>query len=648
MKLSVVIVSYNVKYFLEQALLSVCKAAINNMEIFVVDNCSCDDSVKMVREKFLEVNLIINTDNVGFSKANNQALEKCTGDYILLLNPDTVVAENTFQICADFMCTHTNVGGLGVKTIDGAGIFLPESKRGFPTPWVAFCKAFGLSTLFPKSKTFNQYYLGHISPETTHEVDILVGSFMWLRKTVIDKIGGLDNSFFMYGEDIDLSYRIQKAGFKNYYLADTTIIHYKGESTKKGSLNYVRTFYNAMIIFAKKHFTGSNAFIFIALMQCAVWFRAGLTLLSNIFKSIYLPVVDIILMTLGLYVLKNFWSEYYFQDVGYIKSKFFFVNTPLYVSIWLISIFFSGGYDEPISLRRILRGIFVGTIIIASVYGFLNTPYRFSRMLIILGAVWASCAIIGWRLLLHFCKTGNLNLSSDTIKNVAFVGTIEEGKRGLELLKQSPINTNIIGTISPETNFDEKNYLGALQNMDELIKIFCINALVFCSKDVAYTRIIQTMMHLNKRIEFKILPENVNSIIGSSDKNSPGELYTGDTRFQINTPTNKRNKRVFDIFLSLLLLLATPIWIFGKNNFLILKNIFPVLFGKKTWVGYENDSEKKLPQLKTYVVTPSFKFKNLTSETMGEINYFYAKDYSPQSDWRVVKSFFGMKFRNVK
>ncbi len=648
MKLSVIIVSYNVKYFLEQALLSVFKAAISDMEIFVVDNCSSDDSVKMVREKFPEVNLIVNVGNVGFSRANNQAIEKCTGAYILLLNPDTVVAENTFRICANFMDTHKNIGGLGVKTIDGAGIFLPESKRGFPTPWVAFCKAFGLSALFPKSKNFNQYYLGHISPETTHEVDILVGSFMWLRKSVIDKIGGLDNSFFMYGEDIDLSYRIKKAGFKNYYLADTTIIHYKGESTKKGSLNYVRTFYNAMIIFAKKHFTGSNAFIFIAFMQCAVWFRAGLTLLSNIFKSIYLPVVDIILMTVGLYVLKNFWSEYYFQDVGYIKSKFFFVNTPLYVSIWLISIFFSGGYDEPISLRRILRGIFVGTIIIASVYGFLNTPYRFSRMLIILGAVWASCAVIGWRLLRHFFKTGNLNLSSDTGKNVAFVGTIEESKRALELLKQSDINMNIIGTISPRADFDEKNYLGALQNLDELVKIFCINTLVFCSKDVAYTRIIQTMTHLNTRLEFKILPENVNSIIGSSDKNSPGELYTDDTRFQINTPTNKRNKRVLDIFLCLLLLLATPVWIFGKNNFLILKNVFPVLLGKKTWVGYESNSEQKLPKLKTYVVTPSFKFKNLTSETMGKINYFYAKDYSPRSDWRVVKSFFRMKFRNVK
>ena len=644
MKLSVIIISYNVKYFLEQALLSVRKAKTGDTEIFVVDNCSSDDSVQMMCDKFPEVKLIVNSENVGFSKANNQAIEKCTGEYILLLNPDTVVSENTFKVCADFMDANFDVGGLGVKTVDGAGVFLPESKRGFPTPWVAFCKAFGLSALFPRSKFFNQYYLGHLSPDETCEVDILVGSFMWLRKSVIDKVGGLDNSFFMYGEDIDLSYRIKKAGFKNYYLADTTIIHYKGESTKKGSLNYIRTFYNAMIIFAKKHFTGSNAFIFIALMQFAVWFRAGLTLLSNIFKSIYLPIVDIVLIAVGLYFLKNFWSAYYFQEAGYIKSDFLFVNAPLYVFVWCASIFFSGGYDEPVSLRRILRGIFIGTVIVSSVYGFLNAPYRSSRMLIVLGAVWASVAIIGWRFCLHVFRTGNLNLSSDALKNVAFVGTIEESRRGVDLLKQSDINSNIIGTISPAFDFDKKNYLGALENISELVKIFNLDEIVFCSKDVAYHDIISTMVLLKNRIEFKILPENVNSIIGSSDKNSPGELYSGDTRFQINTPANKRNKRVFDIILSFLFLATAPIWFFRKNNFqknnfLILKNIFPVLIGKKTWVGYENNKEKKLPKLKTCVITPSSAFNIFEPETIEKINFFYAKDYSIQSDWRIIKVF---------
>jgi len=222
MKLSVIIVNYNVKYFLEQALLSVRIASDGiETEVFVVDNNSVDDSVAMVREKFPEVNLIVNKDNVGFSCANNQAIEIATGDYILLLNPDTVVEEGTFRACVKFMDAHPDAGGLGVKMIDGSGNFLPESKRGFPSPAVAFYKAFGLSALFPKSKTFNHYHLGYLDDNETHEIEVLAGAFMLLRKTVLDKIGWLDEAFFMYGEDIDLSYRIVKGGYKNYYFPET-------------------------------------------------------------------------------------------------------------------------------------------------------------------------------------------------------------------------------------------------------------------------------------------------------------------------------------------------------------------------------------------------------------------------------------------
>ncbi|MEM6966645.1 MAG: glycosyltransferase family 2 protein, partial [Bacteroidota bacterium] len=284
MKLSIIIVNYNVKYFLEQALLSVRKAIPSiTAEVFVVDNNSVDESVQMVSEKFPEVHLIQNKSNPGFSTANNQAIRLAKGAYILLLNPDTVVEEDTFEKCVAFMDNHPQAGGLGVKMIDGSGNFLPESKRGFPSPFVAFCKTFGLSSLFPKSKTFNRYHLGFLDKNKTHEVDVLAGAFMLLRKSVLDEIGWLDETFFMYGEDIDLSYRIVKAGYKNYYFADTTIIHYKGESTKKGSLNYVKVFYNAMIIFARKHFVGEKARLFILMLQGAIYFRAFLTILSNFF-----------------------------------------------------------------------------------------------------------------------------------------------------------------------------------------------------------------------------------------------------------------------------------------------------------------------------------------------------------------------------
>jgi GT2 family glycosyltransferase len=288
MDISIVIVNYNVKHFLEQCLHSVFKSvkAINS-EVFVVDNNSVDGSCQMVREKFPQVKLIENKFNAGFSKANNQAIKQAIGRYILLLNPDTFVQEDTLKKCIDFCDAKTDIGGLGVKMIDGKGEFLPESKRALPTPLVAFYKIFGLSALFPKSKTFGKYHLGYLDKDKNHEVEVLAGAFMMLRKSVLDTIGLLDETFFMYGEDIDLSYRIIKAGFKNFYFSDTAIIHYKGESTKKGSINYVMVFYKAMIIFAQKHFTKKRANLYSILIHFAIYFRAALGIIRRVVSSYF-------------------------------------------------------------------------------------------------------------------------------------------------------------------------------------------------------------------------------------------------------------------------------------------------------------------------------------------------------------------------
>ena len=254
-KLSVIIVNYNVKHFIEQCLFSVYKAADGiDLEVFVVDNNSVDGSSTLIKDKFPQVTLIENKVNTGFSVANNQAIKLAKGQYVLLLNPDTVVQEDTFSKIIEFMDNTPDAGGLGVKMLDGQGNFAPESKRGLPTPEVAFYKMFGFAKFFPKSKKFGKYHLSYLPENEINSVDVLSGAFMLIRKSVLDTIGNLDETFFMYGEDIDLSYRITKAGFKNYYFPKTQIIHYKGESTKRSSLNYVVIFYKAMAIFSKKHF----------------------------------------------------------------------------------------------------------------------------------------------------------------------------------------------------------------------------------------------------------------------------------------------------------------------------------------------------------------------------------------------------------
>ena len=309
-KLSVVIVNYNVKHFIEQCLFSVLKAAENiACEIFVVDNNSVDGSVTIIKDKFPQVNLIVNKVNTGFSVANNQAMRLAKGEYVLLLNPDTVVQEDTFTKVISFMDTHPDAGGLGVKMLDGQGNFAPESKRGLPTPFVAFYKMVGLSRFFPKSAKFGKYHLSYLPQDQINEVDVLSGAFMLMRKSVLDKIGLLDETFFMYGEDIDLSYRIQKAGYKNYYFPETQIIHYKGESTKRSSLNYVIIFYKAMAIFSRKHFSGSNAFWFNALIHFAIFLKAGIAILNRFFKAFTVPILDFLVITFGLFIIKDIYQQ---------------------------------------------------------------------------------------------------------------------------------------------------------------------------------------------------------------------------------------------------------------------------------------------------------------------------------------------------
>ena len=259
MQLSVIIVNYNVKYFLEQCLCSVQKAVQGlNAEVFVVDNASTDGSKEYLAQKFSAVQFIWSNENLGFAKANNLALQKAKGEFVLFLNPDTIVAEDSFTSCISFFQSHATAGALGVHMIDGSGNFLPESKRAFPSSAASFYKLSGLSSLFPRSKTFAHYHLGHLSAHETHEVEVLSGAFIMVRKEVLEQTGGFDESFFMYAEDIDLSYRITKAehasGFyKNYYFSGTTIIHFKGESTQKSSATYTRRFYKAMLQFVNKY-----------------------------------------------------------------------------------------------------------------------------------------------------------------------------------------------------------------------------------------------------------------------------------------------------------------------------------------------------------------------------------------------------------
>ena len=283
MKLSVIIVNYKVKHYLEQCLRSVAEASRGiAVEVIVVDNASGDGSVEYLRERFPDVTIIASEENLGFARANNLAIRNSHGQYVLLLNPDTIVAEDTFRDFIGFMDSTPDAGGCGAYMLHTDGSFAPESRRGLPTPVVAFCKMSGLASLLPKSRTFGRYYMRYLNENEVNRIEIMSGAFMFLRRDALDKAGLLDEDFFMYGEDIDLSYRILKAGYNNYFLP-SRILHYKGESTVKSSYRYVHTFYRAMELFFNKHYAHYSILLSLPI-KLAIWGRAMLAYAGNQFK----------------------------------------------------------------------------------------------------------------------------------------------------------------------------------------------------------------------------------------------------------------------------------------------------------------------------------------------------------------------------
>lgn len=641
MELSVIIVNYNVKHFLEQCLHSVQKASKTvSTEIFVVDNNSVDGSNQLVREKFPQVHLIENKKNVGFSKANNQAIRLAKGKYILLLNPDTVVEEDTFTKIIRFMEEHPDAGGLGVKMIDGKGNFLPESKRGLPTPWVAFCKMFGLSNLFPKSKKFGKYHLSYLDENKIHEVEILAGAFMLMRKETLDKVGLLDETFFMYGEDIDLSYRITQGGYKNYYFPETTIIHYKGESTKKGSLNYVKVFYKAMIIFAQKHFSDGKASTFSVLLNLAIWFRAFLSVLKRIIDRFFLPLLDAVVIFSGFLFLTPFWENVRYEP-GYYPPEFLLWVVPVYILIWLIAIFSSGGYKKPVNLLHVARGILWGTIAILLIYSLVDEEYRFSRALILFGSVWAVILLTGYRLVFHKLKWKAFGLAIKRSKKIAIAGHPEEAARVREILQQTRIKSEFSGFISIDETDRGAGYIGSLNQLNEIVRINRIDEIIFCAENISSAEIIRAMLELTSLgTDFKIAPPESISIIGSNSIHTAGDLYVVHIN-AIGSPANRRNKRIFDFITAFTALVLSPvfIWFFRKKSH-FLKNTWQVLTGKKSWVGYAQsvENQPELPAIRTGILSPADMFDNSSSEPKRNhrLNVLYARNYSVLTDAEIL------------
>lgn len=638
MQLSIIIVNYNVRFFLEQCLCSVQKAVTGmEAELIVVDNNSPDDSLTYLQPQFPGVHFIASAENLGFAKACNLGLQQATGQYIVFLNPDTIVPEDCFRSCIRFFETHPQAGALGIKMLDGKGRFLKESKRAFPSPMTSLFKLFGLATLFPSSKTFSKYHLGHLNENEDHEVDVLAGAFMMIPKEVLNKVGGFDETFFMYGEDVDLSYRIQKAGYTNYYFAGSHIIHFKGESTRKGTMNYVRMFYNAMSIFVRKHYGGSRAGIFHFLIHLAIWVRAALSALGQFVRRIGLPLIDAGLILLSFWLMKNIWNQYVRTDIEY-ENRLLWIAFPAYTVFYLITAYYAGLYDRWYKWTGLVRSTVMATIVLLAAYALLPEQYRFSRGIILFGAMLAFLLISSLRWVLIQTKVLTSNKEKEEHATTVIAGSPEEYLQAVQLMKEAGLQERILGRIAVDDN--KEGAIGQVNELNKLLSVIPFREIIFCQGQLSYASSIAIVKTLPGFLKIKFHAAGSRSIVGSESKDTSGEALSTENGFKLAEPGNRRIKRLADIIISFLSLASFPVHLFlVKKPVSFFANCLAVLTARKTWVGYIKN-EQKLPALRKAVMTcngfPAVQPQQLPDESLYKLDYWYARDYEPIYDLKLL------------
>ncbi len=650
LQLSIIIVNLNVKYFLEQCLCSVLKACRNiDAEIFVVDNGSTDGSRAFLETKFPTVKFSWNSSNAGFAKANNQALADTNGKYILFINPDTIVPEDCFEKCFEFLAAHPDAGAIGVRMVDGSGKFLKESKRAFPSPLTSLYKLAGLTRLFPRSKIFAKYYLGHLSEKENHEVDVLAGAFMMIPKKVIDTTGSFDEIFFMYGEDVDLSYRIQKTVnvatgmlYKNFYFSGTSIIHFKGESTKKGGLNYVRLFYNAMSLFVKKQYSSSRAGVFNFFVQLAIWTRAAFSAAGKILQRIGLPLLDAAIILLSFWMIKYLWNTYIRKDVNY-SPNMLIIAFPVFAIIFLIIAYYSGLYDKGYRQKQLNRSTLIASLVLLSGYALLPEDLRFSRGILVFGIIAAFILMLIMRRL--FIQWNLLEESEERNESRQTIVAANENDFLIVtgIMQNAGMHERVLGRVSND-NVHTGNSLGGVQQLPELIKRYPVKEVIFCEDGLSFAAIISIIQELPGGIRNKFHASGSASIIGSDSKYASGNYVTNRKNYGIDLPLNRRLKNLLDEALAFLFLISFPIHLLlQKRRAHFFKNVFDVLFGKKTWIGYAGDAEH-LPRIKRGVLTPTAlpsSLNELPKESLDNTDEWYAQEYSAGVDlekiWRGYK-----------
>lgn len=638
---SIVIVNYNVKDFLYKCLNSVKNASANlNVETIVVDNNSTDNSIEFLEPKFPEVNFIKLEENIGFGKANNIGFDLAKGKYILILNPDTILEEKTLEVMKDYMDNNPQTGISGCKVLNSDGTFQLACRRGFPTPWAAFTKLSGLQSLFPGSKYFARYNQTFRSTEETYQIDAVIGAFMFARADIIKDLKGFDPEFFMYGEDIDLCFRTKKLGYTVDYVHSTSIIHFKGESTKRSTINDVKHFYDAMRIFAVKHYGKSS--IFLLFLKTGIFLRSLIAYLSRYSREIFVILFDLIIVNTALLSgTKIKFGEYLgFPDYAY-PDVFIIVSLVI-----IISNLFSGEYFEGENkITKVSYGYLISFFFLSSLTYFFK-EYAFSRGVVL----WT----IGTSIIMSSVLRIIISIYDNTIgnkgeKNILIVGLNQNTKNIIDNLQTyKNTNLNITGFIPVDDNDINKEIdlplLGNLNSLNNIILKNKIDEVIITENKLNKSDLIKLISDTSDiSVRFHVASEYDELIASQMIEEITGE-QPGIKKYNLAHFRFKLLKRLFDIILSfsfLTLLLPLSLVLSFKEKGLFGK-LFLILLSKMTFVGVykQNDKTKgSLISLAGLVNTGKLK-----TTSISKIDEHYLQTYSLSLDFEILYKYFIRKY----
>jgi GT2 family glycosyltransferase len=656
--ISIIIVNYNVKEFVKNLLFSLHKALENySSEIIVVDNASSDGSVEDIREKFPYVKVINNKDNVGFGKANNQGLEISEGKYIVLINPDTIVREDTFKKIIEFMKSKPEAGMTTCKVLNPDGTLQLACRRSFPGPWTSLTKITGLSKLFPNSKLFAKYNLTYLDENKISEVDAISGSFMMFTREVYEKVGGFDPQFFMYGEDLDLCFRTQQAGYKVYYIPDTEIIHYKGESTKRSSIDETKIFYNAMHLFVKKHL--SSSFFISVILQFAIIARRFVAFVSSYKLPIISGVIDFSLFTGAFILAEKFYRPGHWTGIPEDVKPWIYLF-PAFLQLIFSTL--GGSYKRnSISVLRSVITLIIGFIFAAALTFFLK-QYAFSRALLLITYLLAGVLFIIWR---FFSKVIFRIGVSGKVSNTKtlIVGSESYCVELSEKLDNSITDIySVVGFISETAEGIGKvvgryQILGSLENIVKVIKEERINKVIFASHEISFEKMFGIVSDSDDiNVEFLVAGTELDYLVGKSSVTMLDNIPLLKVHYNISETTHKVIKSVFDISFSLMLLLLYPfvkLFSFIKKGSDFVEFILAtplVLMRKKSFVGPQKLSNKNLFLGKPGLTGLWYieKRKEPNKRVFEKLDVYYAKNQNIWLDLEIIGKSFSKMFFDIE